>query len=258
MLSSLSSRDLIRTLFRRDGELYWCKLCPKSRKQQEGSGYTNLMDHLRRAHLEKYLLEFQLLRRVVMGGLPLNICEKPLTVNNTSLKPISTITLKKHLLAVERAVRDDVRALLHGKRLGILFDAWTEGGMHVVGVIAVTAVSPTMLCCSTLANGDDMGSDSMIDLLDSVLDAYGIDATNLCFFVCDHASVIVAVAKKTGVPMIGCASHRFNLALRLYMQTDESTITKVRQLMVRLSTVKQRHRLKQAGALMPVLDQDTR
>ncbi|DAZ95325.1 TPA: hypothetical protein N0F65_002432 [Lagenidium giganteum] len=37
-----------------------------------------------------------------------------------------------------------------------------------------------------------MGSDSMIDLLDSVLDAYGIDATNLCFFVCDHASVNVS------------------------------------------------------------------
>ncbi|DBA02742.1 TPA: hypothetical protein N0F65_010670 [Lagenidium giganteum] len=161
MLSSPSTRDL--TLFRRDGELYWCKLCPKSRKQQEGSGYTNLIDHLHRAHLEEYPLEFQLLQRqargmdsfvtvtenvtsnyrwlewVVMGGLPLNVCEKPLTVQNTSLKSISTITLKKHLLAVARAVRDDVRALLHGKRLGILFDAWTEGGMHVVGVIAVAA-----------------------------------------------------------------------------------------------------------------------
>ncbi|DAZ95335.1 TPA: LOW QUALITY PROTEIN: hypothetical protein N0F65_002442 [Lagenidium giganteum] len=55
--------------------------------------------------------------------------------------------------------------------------------------------------------------------------------------------------------MIG---HRFNLALRRYLQAHESTITKVRQLMVRLSTVKQRHRQKQAGALMPVRNQDTR
>ncbi|DAZ94099.1 TPA: hypothetical protein N0F65_007933 [Lagenidium giganteum] len=62
------------------------------------------MDHLRRAHLEEYPLEFQLLRRqargmdsfvtvtenvtsryrwlewVVMGGLPHNFCEKPLMV----------------------------------------------------------------------------------------------------------------------------------------------------------------------------------
>ncbi|DAZ94100.1 TPA: hypothetical protein N0F65_007934 [Lagenidium giganteum] len=53
-----------------------------------------------------------------------------------------------------------------------------------------------------------MGSDSMIDLLDSVLDAYGIDPK--CFFCCDHSSVNVAIAKKTGVSMVGCPSHRFN------------------------------------------------
>ncbi|DBA04521.1 TPA: hypothetical protein N0F65_011069, partial [Lagenidium giganteum] len=102
---------------------------------------------------------------------------KPLTVQNPSLKWISTITVKKHLLAVERAVRYDVCALLHGKLLGLLFDAWTEGGMHVDGVIAVAALPNYELCCATLANGDDMGSDSMVNLLDSVLDAYAIDAT---------------------------------------------------------------------------------
>ncbi|DAZ98806.1 TPA: hypothetical protein N0F65_000962 [Lagenidium giganteum] len=52
--SSPPSRDLVGTLFLANGDLYQCKLCPITRKQAVGSGYSNLMDHLRRAHLEGF------------------------------------------------------------------------------------------------------------------------------------------------------------------------------------------------------------
>lgn len=53
-----------------------------------------------------------------------------------------------------------------------------------------------------------MGAISIIELLDYLLDTYAIDASQLCFYVCDHASVNVAFAM---VPMIGCANHRLNV-----------------------------------------------
>ncbi|OWY94177.1 hypothetical protein PHMEG_00036166 [Phytophthora megakarya] len=53
-----------------------------------------------------------------------------------------------------------------------------------------------------------MSSDAIIELLDV------IDIAQLCFFVCDHASV-----KKAKVSMIGCANHRFfNLAVQEVMR----------------------------------------
>lgn len=62
-----------------------------------------------------------------------------------------------------------------------------------------------------------MRSDSIIQLLDAVLDTYVIDAEQLYVCVCDNASVDIAIAKEVCAPMIGCAGHGFNLAVQLIM-----------------------------------------
>ncbi|ETI34444.1 hypothetical protein F443_19097 [Phytophthora nicotianae P1569] len=103
-----------------------------------------------------------------------------------------------------------------------------------------------------------MGSDAIIELLDVVLDTYEIHASQLCFYVCDHASVNVAIAHKTLVLMIGCASHRFNLAIQALMREEDDILDKVHAFMVKLSTIKNRHHLREADALMPVYRNTTR
>ena len=103
-----------------------------------------------------------------------------------------------------------------------------------------------------------MGSDSIIQLLDDVLDTYSLDATQIIFVVCDHASVNIAIARKTGVPMIGCASHRMNLALREFLSPHDKILGKLHDLMTKLDTSKNRHHLRKLGGLMPVLNNDTR
>ncbi|KAE9222005.1 hypothetical protein PF002_g15411 [Phytophthora fragariae] len=104
-----------------------------------------------------------------------------------------------------------------------------------------------------------MSSDAIIELFDYILDVYGIEvATHLCFYVCDHASVNVAIAKKTCIPMIGCASHRMNLAMQALMEAYEDLLEKVKRLMAKLNTIKNRHHLREADALMPVFRNLTR
>ncbi|OWY96458.1 LOW QUALITY PROTEIN: hypothetical protein PHMEG_00033269 [Phytophthora megakarya] len=127
------------------------------------------------------------------------------------------------------------------RRSVFAIDAWTEDGTHFVEVIAFTETETFLLCLSVLSDEPDMSSDAIIELLDVVLDTYEIDITQLCFFVCDHASV-----KKAKVSMIGCASHRFffNLAVQEVMQGAPIN--------GKLNTTKNRHHLREVDVLMPV------
>ncbi|ETL91008.1 hypothetical protein L917_10403 [Phytophthora nicotianae] len=143
-------------------------------------------------------------------------------------------------------------------KVGFAIDAWTEDGTHFVAGIGVTETDKYLLCFSTLTDESDMGSDAIIELLDDVLDTYEIHASQLCFYVCDHPSINVALANKTLVPMIGCASHRFNLAVQALMREDDDILDKVHDLMVKLYTIKNRHHLREADALMPVYRNTTR
>ncbi|ETP14269.1 hypothetical protein F441_10780 [Phytophthora nicotianae CJ01A1] len=143
-------------------------------------------------------------------------------------------------------------------KVGFAIDAWTEDGTHFVAGIGVTETDKYLLCFSTLTDESDMGSDAIIELLDDVLDTYEIHASQLCFYVCDHPSINVALANKTLVPMIGCVSYQFNLAVQALMREDDDILDKVHDLMVKLYTIKNRHHLREADALMPVYRNTTR
>ncbi|ETM39531.1 hypothetical protein L914_14326, partial [Phytophthora nicotianae] len=164
----------------------------------------------------------------------------------TRLNRVSVKTLKKNMFGLEGVVQGRIKLRLRGKKVGFAIDAWTEDGTHFVAVIGVTEIDKYLLCFSTLTDKSDMGSDAIIELLDDVLDTYEIHASQLCFYVCDHASVHVAIANKTLVPMIGCASHRFNLAVQALMREDNDILDKVHALMVKLNTIKNRHHLPKA------------
>ncbi|GMF16579.1 unnamed protein product [Phytophthora fragariaefolia] len=70
-------------------------------------------------------------------------------------------------------------------------------GTHFVAIIASNKF---LLCCSTLEDESDLDADATIALLDDILDTYAIDATQLCFYICDHAAVNVTIAKKNSSP----------------------------------------------------------
>ncbi|POM78887.1 Hypothetical protein PHPALM_3533 [Phytophthora palmivora] len=122
------------------------------------------------------------------------MCEKVKTRKYTHLKPLSVQTLKKHMIG---SFKHGSSSDLRGKPLGFLIDSWSEDGIHFVAIIAVTPGNKFLLCCSTLEDESDMGADATIELLDDILDTYAIDPTQLCFYVCGHAAVNVAIAKKT-------------------------------------------------------------
>lgn len=50
------------------------------------------------------------------------------------------------------------------------------------------------------------------------------------FLVGDNCSVNGSIARKLGVPLVGCASHRLNLAMNQYLETHADILDKINEL----------------------------
>lgn len=75
----------------------------------------------------------------------------------------------------------------------------------------------------------------------------------------DNCSVNQAIGRRAGaVPMIGCASHGFNLVMKDYMSEDVDLLEKVHLVMKKLATIKGRALLSRVSKLNPVLKNETR
>lgn len=279
---SPTRREICAVLFLEREDRFHCRLCSASRTKPRNGGYTNLMDHLTRSHETTFMVEYDTLvcqpsnldvyvrvsvddhalnvyrwmDWVVMGHHEINFVESRLSRRYSNLQPLGVHSFKRHLEAVEAAVVVRLREYLSRKSVGLLIDAWTEGGTHYAAVIAVTPSltgegksEKSLLCFSPFEDESDMTTSALIELLDYVLDTFQLDLGQLCFFVCDHASVNASLSTRTRVPMIGCASHRLQLAVQQILSPHQELLGRVNHLMGKLNTVKNRHRLRDAGAL---------
>ncbi|KAG6962595.1 hypothetical protein JG688_00008523 [Phytophthora aleatoria] len=70
-----------------------------------------------------------------------------------------------------------------------------------------------------LAHNDDgsQDADAHIKLFDCMLDVYNKTLDMVAFIVGDNCSTNQSIATKLDVPLVGCASHRFNLAVNKYL-----------------------------------------
>jgi hypothetical protein len=76
--------------------------------------------------------------------------------------------------------------------------------------------------------------------------------------VADNAAVNTHLADVIGIPMIGCASHRFNLACQKYLKGSEPILQKIQSLMTTLRQVKQAGKLRTKTSLEPIIRNVTR
>jgi hypothetical protein len=87
----------------------------------------------------------------------------------------------------------------------------------------------------------------------STLDWYHLDVNNLVCLIGDNCSTNGATANLLGVPLLGCRSHRLNLAVEAYIaQFLGPEVELVSELMSKLSTLKEAGRLRLSTSLRPV------
>ncbi len=120
-----------------------------------------------------------------------------------------------------------------------------------------TLKSP-LLAFSPLLDETNLNADSHVLFLDFALSVIGKTRENISFIVADNENLNKAVARKLSVPMIGCASHRLNLAVKSLFSASANGIYLVNKLMAKLSTLKNSAKLRAKTHLRPILSSSTR
>jgi hypothetical protein len=104
----------------------------------------------------------------------------------------------------------------------------------------------------------DLSANSQSALILETLQIYGRNISNVVCIIGDNCSTNKSTANKLGVPLLGCASHRFNLAVNFYLKDFESKLEKVSQISRKRRTIKNSAELGKKTPLRPVLRNATR
>ncbi|ETM43436.1 hypothetical protein L914_11083 [Phytophthora nicotianae] len=73
---------------------------------------------------------------------------------------------------------------------------------------------------------------------------YGKQLSQCLFLVADNCAVNRLLATLMGVPLLGCASHRLNLAVQADMEKSTTDLDVVHSLMLKLRTLSQSAKLR--------------
>ncbi|EGZ14663.1 hypothetical protein PHYSODRAFT_333013 [Phytophthora sojae] len=224
---------------------------------------------------------YRWLEWVVCDRLPFAFVERRLTRLNASLSLVSEDTLSKYIVLIFELLELRVARELPAS-FGLVLDGWTSGGRHYIAIFAVFGSDSTgitgggadneyyddlecssrrflLLTFAPVEVEEDMGAQSQYDLIADTLSRYNKPWSAVKFMVGDNCSVNQCIGRKEGaIPFIGCASHRFNLAVKDFLKTEDELIAKVHALMTKLRTIKGRALLRRVSHLSPLLRYDTR
>ena len=281
-----TTKEVCDRYFKHVGDdIYKCTIggCSVTRKKAPSAGYQNLFSHVAAKHPnyksdmqstslslftipEKARNIYGWLELIVMNGEPFNLVENEYQRKYSNLSSICRNTFMKYLQELTKTVELKIKDELP-ETFGLVFDGWSDASSstHYVGIFAAYP-DPTngqetkyvLLAFSPLLNEADLGSRSHADLIEETLKIYGRDIENVVFIVVDYASVNKKLAQILDRPFIGCASHRFNLAVKKVLAPKEELFVKIQTLMKALLQLKKSAILKRKTKIRPVLRNVTR
>jgi len=253
-LLPIPSKSVCKFFFRElDKHVWQCKKCLKTKTKN--GGWTNLLSHIRTCVGKDYEKDYRdhqkvaptamsgflvrvsereremylWIKFIVMKNLPVSFVDCPFMRDIVRLKPVCTKTLRSNILSLWEVLRETLRRELPRKFV-VVFDGWTEGAHHYIGVAASymkvvdgkEVAKQTMLSMKPLlADGiQGMRAADHLEHLSRILETYGKTCDNILCLVGNNCSVNQSMARLLNVPLIGCASHKFNLAVRRWIDSQ--------------------------------------
>ena len=104
----------------------------------------------------------------------------------------------------------------------LILDGWSNGSStHFCGVFANWTDINGKECLRLLANEplidqSNQNAPNHVNYLTAVLELYGKNWENVICLVSDNTNLNPAIANLVNKPLIGCASHKFQLAVKQY------------------------------------------
>lgn len=76
-----------------------------------------------------------------------------------------------------------------------------------------------MLACAPLIDEEDLSAKENITVLEETVEVYGKEVGNVMCFIGDNWKVNRSLSSQTNIPLVGCYSHKFNLAIERWITT---------------------------------------
>lgn len=280
-------KQISEAFFKRESphsNIYSC-LCGTKRRRT-GTSYQNLLSHIQSAHpeyesmlsssddltqvqLDEYFSTskskslFGWFDFIINGLLPFVFVEKQIIRRHVKHDPPSLSTFMKYLNLLTRHVETKIAAILPNK-IALVFDGWSTDSVHYLAVFASFSSSnqngydTRLLTISPIGDECNLNADEHIEFLDFVLKLYGKQWADVVCLVGDNVSTNKSLSNKTGIPLIGCCSHRFNLAVKDVLRSEEELIMKIQVIMVKLRGLLLSANLRKLTPLKPMLRNNTR
>jgi hypothetical protein len=120
-----------------------------------------------------------------------------------------------------------------------------------------------LLACSPLLTETDLGAEQHVEFFEATLELYGKSLTNVVALIGDNCNTNKACADRAGCPLIGCTSHKLNLAVQEWIKVEETVgvrklLEAVKTLMSKLTNLKNAARLRELTDLAAVQPNKTR
>ena len=159
-------------------------------------------------------------------------------------------------------LENEVRASLPSC-FGLIIDAWSHNSTSYFGIFACYRVNNVyaLLSFSPILDEISHSASNYCDVIKFVIEeVYFRKIGDVLFIVADNCKTNKAISDKLKVPMIGCASHRFNLAVQGYFKESlySDCLHKLNELMKKLSTMKTAAKLRQKTTYKAVTRNVTR
>ena len=128
--------------------------------------------------------------------------------------------------------------------IAILIDGWSKGLVHFVCLFASFASDNAngyewvMLVFAPILSETSFTARDNYEFVLWVLQLHGKNLDNVTAIIGDNVFTNKALADLCSKPLIGCASHRFNIAVRAFLVPYEGLIMKVNTLMGKLKNFK--------------------
>ena len=254
-----------------EGENWKCR-CGRNRKQKLKKGFSNLISHIQVDHpnwqtevplgtgqqtipsnnsniSKKGQNIYNWLEWIIMGHHPFSFCENEYTRKfATGLQPISVDTLINY---VDKTVEEVEKAIASAlpEKFFLVGDGWTSDSVHYFAIFACYFDEATqkrktpLLAVSPLQDEESLTAATHYEFIIGTLGLYGKSLSCVLGLVADNENLNKALARVLKVPMVGCASHRLNLAVNMFMNNYEDLLDKIHATMLKMSS------LKKSGAL---------
>ena len=204
------------------------------------------------------------LHLIVSGLMPFSFCENGVARSYMKPHPISRNTLMKYLAKLAATVEKKIAELLPEK-FCLVFDGWSSSdktgifatfpsstkGAKFLANPSCSAYVKVLLTFSPMGDEDSLNANEHYEFTSYILSLYEKDWSNVVCLVGDNCPTNKAFATKANARFIGCASHRFNLAVKDMLEEYEPLTTQVYFLMKKLKNIIPSAKLRKLTPLRP-------